>query len=230
MTTEKRKVSRITFTSDVLINDSIKARALNLSERGIYVHTGRHFSPQSMVIVSFDLGKDTLKFKARVHYSQQSIGMGLTFCDLTPAEKFLLKRYIEDVPDTSESRNKVLLVDDNVMNRNIYKSKLVLEGFCVFEAANEKNALEILHKDKIDLLILNPYLAKDDGFGLLATIGENPDWKHVTLLILAPRSTPEHIEKATKAGVVEFMLKMSTSPAKLSERAKFHLGKTDLKA
>jgi len=225
MKDERRRDIRVSFGEDILINNSMKVRALTISEGGLYVHTGRFFPVGTIVDVSFRLAGEKLSLKARVQHSQHGIGMGLMFADLTESDRERLTHYIKDRPCATVAGDRVLVVDDNASDRTMYKSKLILDGLCVFEAATIKAALEVLEREHINLLVVNPYMAKSEGFGLLASVAEHPDFKCVIRLALAPRGTPEDMKKADEAGVTEYLLRMSTSPAKLSERVKAYLKK-----
>jgi response regulator RpfG family c-di-GMP phosphodiesterase len=149
--------------------------------------------------------------------------MGLMFAELTESDRERLTHYIKDRPCASTPGDRVLVVDDNASDRTMYKSKLILDGLCVFEAPDVKTALEVLERENINLLVVNPYMAKSEGFVLLASVAEHPDLKCIIRLALAPRGTPEDMKKASDAGVAEYLLRMSTSPVKLSEKVKAYL-------
>jgi len=50
---------------------------------------------------------------------------------------------------------KILVVDDEKNIRVLYKEELEREGYNVITAADAKEALEILEKEKVDLVILD---------------------------------------------------------------------------
>src|SRR5512139_2210818 len=121
---EKRKHPRINFGEDVLINNTVRVKATSLSEQGIYVHTGRYFLPQTVIDLSFSLAGQTLTFRARVQHAQRGVGMGLMFLDMTSGQRAALKEFIEGRSgDLRDARSRVLIVDDNEVNRGIYMSR-----------------------------------------------------------------------------------------------------------
>jgi len=104
------------------------------------------------------------------------------------------------------------------------KSKLVMEGFTVLEADNGMDAINMLKYESPDLIILDVFMQKIDGFKVLAIIKESPKWKDVPVIIFSSKGTQDVIEKAMNAGANEFLLKMMTTPVKLSETVKALLG------
>ena len=63
-----------------------------------------------------------------------------------------------------ESNSKILIVDDEPDIRNILNILLCADGFTVLEAANGKQALEVLQKNaSIDLILLDIMMPEMDG-------------------------------------------------------------------
>ena len=225
MGVEKRKQKRVVLKREVVINKSLKAMGLDLSEGGIYVHTGRSISQGTSVDVSIPLGKETLHLKARVQHSEERVGMGLMFLDPTAQQLASLRNFIEAATESSAEvlKKKVLVVDDNAMNRTMNKSRLVLDGFTVLEAGDGMEAISIMEKEEVNLVVLDLYMDKLDGFKVLSLMRQKPGWKDIPVLVFSARGIPAEIDKAMAAGATEFLIKMTTTPVKLSERVKQHL-------
>jgi two-component system chemotaxis response regulator CheY len=222
---ERRKQKRVVLKREVTINNSLKVMGLDLSEGGVYVHTGRSITRGKVVDVSLPLNNGTVNLKARVQHSEEGVGMGLMFLDRTSDALALLREFIDStsIPLTEAVKKKVLIVDDNVMHRLMNRSRLVLEGFTVLEAGNGLEAVEIMKKEQIKLVVLDLYMDQLDGFQVLSIMKKNPEWKDIPVLVLSARSAPAEVDKAVAAGATEFLVKMTTTPVKLSERVKQHL-------
>jgi len=67
---------------------------------------------------------------------------------------------------------KVLIVDDDPSLRDTLSSFLFLQGFSVESAENGCAALEILSGSTFDLLIVDAYMPKMNGFELLKCLQE----------------------------------------------------------
>lgn len=68
---------------------------------------------------------------------------------------------------------KILVVDDESMNRDVIGKILHKEGYAVLEAINGKEALDILAVEKIDLVLMDLMMPVMDGFEAIALIREH---------------------------------------------------------
>ncbi len=222
---EKRNDPRVIFRKQVVINNVIGATGLDLSKSGIYIHTGRHFIKGSVLNISLPLDNATLDLKARVQHSKPGVGMGLVFLDITGEQKRILHDFIkmhkdDTVPEKSDERKRVLIVDTDEASGRVYRSKLVLEGFTVFEALDCAAAMEMADAEKIDAVV---YMGSAEESGLFSAIRQKPGLSEIPILVLSAKSFRGASEAAVKAGATEFLVRMVTSPAKLAERVKARL-------
>ena len=65
---------------------------------------------------------------------------------------------------------KILLVEDNRHQRNLYKQVLEGEGYEVFDAKNGPEALSIVVKHQPDLAVLDIKLVGEDGLELMGKL------------------------------------------------------------
>jgi DNA-binding response OmpR family regulator len=65
---------------------------------------------------------------------------------------------------------KILLVDDNANIRKLMEIYLVREGFLVFHAEHGKEALDLLARQHIDLIVADIMMPEMDGFELTAAL------------------------------------------------------------
>ena len=166
---------------------------------------------------------EKITVKARVQHNQPGIGMGLKFIDLSEKQKAMIKELIDNTMKKSAlnlNKKKILLVEDNDMTRQLYKSKLLMEGFSVIEAKNGIEAIKFLREQIPDLLILDLYMEKMDGFKVLSILRITPQWESLPVIVCSSRLTKDVIEKLSNAGATEFLSKIITSPAKLAETAR----------
>ncbi len=222
---ENRKHKRVVLKRPVTINNSLSLMGLDLSEGGIYVHTGRSFPVGLVLDLLLPLDKGDIKVKARVQHAQYGIGMGLMFVNLSGENLSVIRDFIEKSTATEEvvKRKKVLIVDDNASARTMNKSRLLLDGVTVLEAADGLEAIALLEKEAISLVVLDLYMDKLDGFKLLSIIRQKPAMINIPVLVFSARTNPQEVDRAMSAGATEFLPKMTTTPVKLSERVKQYL-------
>lgn len=217
-TQEKRVFKRAPYTGEILINDSMRFKGIDISEGGLYVHTGRNFAVGDVVRIGFHISGQDLELTAEVVASEGSIGMGLQFLEVSSFARQAIIDYISEQEEGIKAN--ILVVDDNEVNRRMNKSKLILEGFKVVEAADGREAVKKLEENIPDLMVLDLHMPVVDGFKVLSYMRGQDKYKKVPVLILSARGDKPTIERAMGLGASSFLIKMITSPAKLVEAVK----------
>ncbi len=227
MENERRQQKRIPFTHQVLINNSIKVNAINISTGGLCVQETHMFEVGSKLDLSFSEGSNIFALKAMVKYCLKGTGIGLEFVDMNAEQQAELNALISrlEAKTPSSARKKILIVDDNESVRRMNKGKLMLDGFQVFEAKDGVEAIKVLQTEQVDLIVLDLFMEPMDGFKVTALVRQMPQFKETPIIVFSARSTPEVMEQALNVGADLFLLKMTTSPVKLSENVKALLKK-----
>lgn len=222
-----RVLKRVPFVRDVIINGSMKVRAVDLSEGGLYVHTGRSIMPGQIVEVAIPFAGEYITVKAKVVHRQEAVGMGLMFIGLTYRDRVKIGQLIDDVSGGSRmsgtrqdhEKKRILLIEDNASTQRIYKSRLVFDGFSVVTANNGIEALKLLREpspDAIDLIVLDLYMSVLDGFHFLNASKKMPKIKDIPVIVLTARISGEAVRKAREGGAETILQKASTSPSALA--------------
>lgn len=229
MKEESRKKERFPFSTEVIINNIIKAHSLDISEGGMYIATQAEMIERSEIELSFKLDDKNFRVKGIVQHVEPGIGMGVRF--IMPPE-VLLRAIRESILKFNEDRVKaeaksvakrILFVEDDPRSRAIYKGKLLSAGFEVIEASNGIEAFKILQEIKPHLIVTDLWMEGMDGFKILQLLKLNPELSEIPVIILSARSIPADIEKAIRLGAKEFLPKATTSPIKLLEKIRHYL-------
>jgi CheY-like chemotaxis protein len=69
---------------------------------------------------------------------------------------------------------KVLVAEDNGVNRELLRELLELRGYTVLEACDGQEALRIIDETQPELLLLDIGMPVLDGFAVIRRIRENP--------------------------------------------------------
>ena len=117
---------------------------------------------------------------------------------------------------------KVLIVDDEENIRNVIKEYAKVENYLVKEAADGKEALELIKSEPFDLMVLDIMMPEMDGLTLLNSI---PKEKRVPTIILSARD--EEVDKldAFDKGIDDYLCK-PFSPKELMARMKAIIKRT----
>ncbi len=103
---------------------------------------------------------------------------------------------------------KILVVDDLKLMRRVIVNALNSIGYDdVFEAKDGLEAIEILEKTPIDLVITDWIMPKLDGLELAKYIKENPAFSNLPVIMLTVKTAKEDIIEAAKANVDAYLAK-----------------------
>ncbi|MFN8145292.1 MAG: response regulator transcription factor [Bacteroidia bacterium] len=88
----------------------------------------------------------------------------------------------------SNSKYKILLVDDEPDILEFMEYNLKKENYHVFTAGNGKEAISVAKKEKPDLIILDIMMPEMDGIETCRTLREIPEFRHTLIAFLTARN------------------------------------------
>ncbi|MGB5965276.1 MAG: response regulator [Sulfurimonadaceae bacterium] len=122
-------------------------------------------------------------------------------------------------------KQTILAVDDTETNIDVLVD--LLSDYNVVVSLDAANALEILKRTHVDLILLDIMMPGMDGFELCEIIKNSADMQEVPLLFITAKGDEESIEKGYKLGAVDYVTK-PFKPRELLARVKTHLKMHDL--
>lgn len=99
----------------------------------------------------------------------------------------------------------ILIVDDQPNIRRLYEYTLEKNGYRPFTAANGEEALAVLDRQHIDLVILDVMMPVLDGYGCLKALRSGGS--SVPVLMITARDSAEDVRKSFLLGTDDFMVK-----------------------
>jgi two-component system, cell cycle response regulator DivK len=118
---------------------------------------------------------------------------------------------------------KILLVEDNVMNRRLAEFLLRSQGYQVSEAATAQEAFEMLESEQPDLIVMDIQLPGMDGLEATKKIKAQPATANIPVLAVTSYAMKGDREKAAAVGCVGYITKPIDKTAFIQEISK-HLG------
>ncbi|TRX54949.1 response regulator [Thalassomonas sp. M1454] len=100
--------------------------------------------------------------------------------------------------------SKVLLVEDNEMNRDMLSRRLIKKGFEVVMAFDGQQGVEMSVSEKPDIILLDMSLPVMDGWTAAGHIKANAETKEIPVIALTAHAMAEDREKALAAGCDEY--------------------------
>ena len=106
-----------------------------------------------------------------------------------------------------ETKNNILVADDDFEIAELAGIYLEKEGFNVFKAHNGIECLHIMEQEDIDLVILDIMMPEMDGMELCMHIKDNPSFCHLPVVLLTAKSMTMHVEEGFQAGADDYLVK-----------------------
>ena len=100
---------------------------------------------------------------------------------------------------------KILVVDDDKNIRYFLREALLLEKYEVFTASNGEEALDLMDKEIINLVIVDIMMPKMDGYELTRQLREAKS--DVLILMISAKQLPEDRKRGFKLGIDDYMSK-----------------------
>jgi CheY-like chemotaxis protein len=99
---------------------------------------------------------------------------------------------------------KVLLVEDNEMNRDMLSRRLIRRGFDVLMAVNGQQGVEMARTARPDLILMDMSLPVLDGWGATRQIKAEGDTRLIPLIALTAHAMAGDRDKALDAGCDDY--------------------------
>jgi two-component system, cell cycle response regulator DivK len=119
---------------------------------------------------------------------------------------------------------RVLVAEDNAVNRELLRELLETRGYSVIEACNGQEALDMVEQSQPDLVLLDIGMPVLDGFATVRKIRENPELSVLPVLAVTAFAMQGDREKILNSGFDGYLSKPVNSRL-LDEELDRHLGK-----
>ncbi|RNB87000.1 response regulator [Brevibacillus fluminis] len=120
--------------------------------------------------------------------------------------------------------NKILLVEDNEMNRDMLSRRLMRKGYHVIMAVDGQEGIDLARTEAPDLILMDMSLPVVDGWDATRRLKEAEETRHIPIIALTAHAMASDRERAIQAGCDDF----DTKPvewARLLEKMEGFLGK-----
>jgi CheY-like chemotaxis protein len=102
---------------------------------------------------------------------------------------------------------KVLVAEDNAVNRELLRELLEARGYTVLEACDGHEALRMIEKTHPDILLLDIGMPVLDGFAVIRKIRENPGLATLPVLAVTAYAMQGDRENVLKSGFDGYLSK-----------------------
>jgi CheY-like chemotaxis protein len=104
-------------------------------------------------------------------------------------------------------RNRILVVEDEESLLKLESILLSSKGYSVTGVMDGRSALEEVRANKPDLVILDIMLPEIDGFEVCRLIKEDPEIRHIPVLILTAKKNSQDLARGQQVGCDAYITK-----------------------
>ncbi|HJT11019.1 MAG TPA: response regulator [Dongiaceae bacterium] len=112
---------------------------------------------------------------------------------------------------------KILLVEDNEMNRDMLSRRLIRKGYEVVMALDGRQAVEMASGENPDLIIMDMSLPVIDGWEATRQVKAAPATRAIPVIALTAHAMAGDREKAIEAGCDDYDIKPIDLPRLLGK-------------
>lgn len=102
---------------------------------------------------------------------------------------------------------RILLVEDNEMNRDMLSRRLIRRGFEVIEAADGRSGVEAGIEHQPNLILMDVSLPVMDGWEAVTLLKKMESTRHIPIIILTAHATTGDRDKSRQAGADDYETK-----------------------
>jgi CheY-like chemotaxis protein len=102
---------------------------------------------------------------------------------------------------------KILIVEDNEVNRLLMKDVLAYHGFEIIEAADGADGLEKAKECRPDLILMDMQMPVMDGFAAAALLKADPGTRDIKIICITSFAMKGDKEKILQAGCDAYVAK-----------------------
>ena len=114
---------------------------------------------------------------------------------------------------------RILLVEDNEMNRDMLSRRLVRNGYEVITAMDGKQGVKMALSERPDLILMDMSLPVIDGWEATRRIKANDATRHIPVIALTAHAMSGDREKAMEVGCDDYDTKPVELPRLLGKIA-----------
>ncbi|MGB6851856.1 MAG: response regulator, partial [Thermoanaerobaculia bacterium] len=112
---------------------------------------------------------------------------------------------------------KILLIEDNEMNRDMLSRRLTRKGFEIAIAEDGERGVEMAQSESPSLILMDISLPVMDGYEATRQIKVNPDTRSIPIIALTAHAMSGDREKCLEAGCDEYETKPVDLPRLLEK-------------
>jgi CheY-like chemotaxis protein len=113
----------------------------------------------------------------------------------------------DTVEEVRTDRGRLLIVDDNEINRDVLARRLGPQGYTTVAAENGRKALEMVRTQKFDLLLLDIMMPELNGYEVLRHLKADSHLRDIPVIMISALDDMDSIVRCIKLGAEDYLPK-----------------------
>jgi CheY-like chemotaxis protein len=113
----------------------------------------------------------------------------------------------DTVEEVRTDRGRLLIVDDNEINRDVLARRLEPQGYTTVAAENGRKALEMVRTQKFDLLLLDIMMPELNGYEVLQHLKADSHLRDIPVIMISALDDMDSIVRCIKLGAEDYLPK-----------------------
>ena len=109
-------------------------------------------------------------------------------------------------------RKKILIIDDNELNRRLFRDVLISEGFEAIDSPNGGDAQKLALNLSPDLIVMDMCMPDLDGIEATRMLKRDHRLEGIPVIAVTALRGEEHAAKAKEEGCADYLLKPVSIP------------------
>jgi CheY-like chemotaxis protein len=123
-------------------------------------------------------------------------------------------------------KQKILIIEDEKVLSELLEKKIKEEGYEASIAVDGKEGLELMKKEKPDLILLDIVMPKMDGFKVMEEMNKDLELnlKKIPVVIVSNSGQPVEIDRALSLGIRDYLIKTQFDLIEVIDKIKKQIG------
>jgi len=109
--------------------------------------------------------------------------------------------------ETTTAKGRILVVDDERLNRRLLSVNLQQSGYIVEMAEDGQRALQLLQSGEFDAVLLDLVMPKMDGYRVLAEMRGDAKLRSIPVIVISSMDDMESIVRCVEMGATDYLTK-----------------------
>jgi len=119
---------------------------------------------------------------------------------------------------------KILIIEDEELMYNLLERKLTADGYKITVAKDGIEGMEMMKKEKPDLILLDIVMPKKNGFEVMEEMQKEKELRGIPIIVISNSGQPVEIDKARELGAKDWLIKTEFDPQEVIEKVRKQIG------